>query len=241
MVARKTVRQTRGGLSRERIVAAALDLIDQDGLDAFSTRKLGAALGVEAMSIYHHFPSKQHILDALVDDALQSMEFPPDDVPPVQRLERLCYAYRAMAQRHPKLYPLLALHRTNTPTGVAFLERILKLVEPLAPNEESLARQFRAVGYYLTGAALDETSGYAKGPSAAEPVSHAYIAEHCPLLTRVAPYFAPNQWDATFAFGIDALFAGLRVRVEPELPPDKAKALSKSKPTQNARRKKTRR
>jgi len=229
MGARKSPKPARGTLSRERIVAAALELIDRDGLDQFSTRKLGAALGVEAMSIYHHFRSKQHILDALLDHALQSVEFPPDDLPPVERLERLSYAYRAMARRHPKLYPLLALHRTNTPAGVAFLQRILEMVEPLAPDDESLARQFRAVGYYLTGALLDETSGYANGPSAAEPVSSAYIAEHCPLLARIAPYFAPTEWDATFAFGLDALSEGLRVRVGPKLPPEKAEALTLSR------------
>lgn len=226
---RKTTKRLRAALSREGIVTAALELIDREGLDEFSTRKLGAVLGVEAMSIYHHFPSKQHILDALVDHAVGSVEFPPEDLPPVERLERLCYAYRAMARRHQKLYPLLALHRTNTPAGVVFLERVLALIEPVAPNDESLARQFRAVGYYLTGAALDETSGYAKGPSAAEPASSAYIAEHCPLLTRVGRYFAPDQWDATFAFGLDALTAGLRARLEAELQPDKAKALSQAK------------
>jgi AcrR family transcriptional regulator len=235
MGSRKPTRQARGALSREGIVAAALGLIDHDGLDQFSTRKLGATLGVAAMSIYHHFPSKQHILDALVDHAVQSVELPPDNLPPVERLERLCHAYRAMARRHPKLYPLLALHRTNTPAGVAFLERVLELIEPLAPNDESLARQFRAVGYYLTGAALDETSGYAKGPSAAEPVSNDYIAEHCPLLARVGPYFAPGQWDATFAFGLDLLFTGLRAWLEPELPPVKAKAKTTSEPKHRKR------
>ena len=236
MAPRKPVKRPRAALSRERIVTAALELIDREGLDDFSTRKLGAVLGVEAMSIYHHFPSKQHILDALVDHAVGSVEFPPEDLPAVERLERLCYAYRAMALRHPKLYPLLALHRTNTPAGVVFLERVLALIEPVAPNDESLARQFRAVGYYLTGAALDETSGYAKGPSAAEPASSAYIAEHCPLLARVGRYFAPNQWDATFAFGLDALTAGLHARLKSELPPAKAKGLTKPK---NLRRKRS--
>src|SRR5205814_1947175 len=63
-------------LSRERIVEAALALIHDEGLGAFSTRKLGSRLHVEAMSIYHHFPSKQHLLDALVEHAIAAVDVP---------------------------------------------------------------------------------------------------------------------------------------------------------------------
>jgi len=54
-------------LSQDAIRTAALRLIDDDGLDAFSTRKLGAALGCEAMAIYWYYPSKEALLDAIVD------------------------------------------------------------------------------------------------------------------------------------------------------------------------------
>ncbi len=54
-------------LSRERIAAAAMALVDREGLPALSTRRLGDELGCEAMSIYHHFPNKAHLMDALVD------------------------------------------------------------------------------------------------------------------------------------------------------------------------------
>jgi AcrR family transcriptional regulator len=195
-------------LSRERIVDAALALIDQTALDMFSTRKLGEALGVEAMSIYHHFASKQHLLDALVDHAIASVKLPPPGPDPIGRLWRACLAYRAMARRFPKLYPLIALHRLNTPTGVRFIERILELIAAVTPEAEQAARSFRAIGYYLTGASLEETSGYAKGPSAAEPVDDAYIAAHCPRLMRVAPYFKEQHWERTFEAGLAALILG---------------------------------
>ena len=60
-------------LTRERILAAALAVIDRDGLAGFSIRGLGASLGCEPMSVYHYFPSKAHLLDALVDEALASV------------------------------------------------------------------------------------------------------------------------------------------------------------------------
>ena len=206
------MKKRKPALTREAIVTAALALVDAGGLSVLTTRKLGERLGVEAMSVYHYFPSKQHLLDALVDHAISTVPLERPGTDAEGQLRRLCHDYRAMARRFPRLFPLIALHRHNTPTGVAFLERVLELVHALARDDEEAARQFRAVGYYLTGAALDETSGYSQGPSAAEAVDDAYIAAHCPRLAAAAPYFKAPHWDATFALGLEALIAGLRAR-----------------------------
>ena len=200
------------GLSRERIVAAALRLIERDGLEAFSMRKLGEALGVEAMSLYHFFPSKQHLVDALVDDAIASIEFPPPRLEPIERMRRVMRAYRDMAHRYGRLYPVIAVHRLNTPTGVGFIEKVLGIAREIAGDDESAARSFRTLGYYLMGAALDETMGYSKGPSAAQPVDGAFIAEHCPQLARAAKYFQREHWDRTFEQGLDDMLAALTER-----------------------------
>jgi hypothetical protein len=112
-----------------------------------------------------------------------------------------------MANRYAAFYPLLAVHRLNTETGVRMIESVLGLISDVVPDAELTARHFRAVGYYITGAALDETSGYARGPSAAEPVSDAYVAEHCPLLAACAPFFKPGHWSATYELGLEALLA----------------------------------
>src|SRR5437762_10797237 len=73
--------QSRAGaaLSRERIAAAAMALVDREGLAALSTRRLGDELGCEAMSIYHHFPNKAHLMDALVDLMLAETRTPASD------------------------------------------------------------------------------------------------------------------------------------------------------------------
>jgi len=202
---RTTARATREPLSPERIVLAALEEVRLHGLAHLSTRRLGQRLGCEAMSIYHHFPSKAHLLDALVDHVTSTVEIPSPDYPPEERLRRVCYAYRAMAHRFPALFPLVAVHRHNTPTGVRFINAVIAMIQDLEPDREAAARQFRAVGYYLVGACLDETAGYAKGPSAAEPVSDAYIAEHCPALIAAAPYFKQEHWAATFELGLEAM------------------------------------
>jgi AcrR family transcriptional regulator len=196
-------------LSRERIVQAALALIERAGLAGFSTRKLGRALGCEAMSIYHFFPSKQHLLDALVEHAIGSMAVPDPGLPALERVRRACEEYRAMAHRYPKLFPLVAVHRLNTPAGVRFIERLLGMFRDATGDDETAARCFRAVGYYLIGAGLEETAGYAMGPSAAEPVSDEFLAKECPLLVRSARYFQRSEWDETFMLGLQALAVGL--------------------------------
>ena len=198
------------GLTRERIVAAALAEIETVGLAGFSTRGLGKRLGCEAMSIYHHFPSKRHLLDALVDQALASIEWGAPELSPIEQLRATMYGYRAMAHRFAPLYPLVALHRLNTETGARAIERVLRQVQAVVGDAEKAARHFRTLGYYLTGAALDETAGYAKGPSAAEPASDAYIARECPTLAAAARYFQRDQWDTTFARGVEAMLAAVQ-------------------------------
>jgi len=211
----KGVAKQRTALTRERIATAALEIIEGEGLAALSTRRLGDALGCEAMSIYHYFPSKQHIVDACVDHVVGTFELPPAGTDPLDRLRRTCAAYRALARKHPRFFPYIAVYRHNTPTGVRFIEGILGAVEAVVRDRERAARYFRVLGYYLVGAALDETSGYAAGPSAAEPVTDAYVAEHCPRLATAAPYFKQAHWNATFDLGLDALLA--RMANEPRL------------------------
>ena len=197
-------------LSRERIVLAALEEVHAQGLAAFSTRRLAQRLGCEAMSIYHYFPSKRHLFDALVDHAIASIEWAPPELPPLEQLRAILYRYRAMAHRYPALYPLIALHRLNTETGVRYIERVLHHVRAALPDPERAARHFRTIGYYLTGAALDETAGYANGPSAAEPVDNAFIARECPTLAASARYFQRDAWDETFALGVEAMLAAVQ-------------------------------
>lgn len=199
----------RASLSRERIVQAAIVLVEREGLEGFSARRLGRELGVEAMSVYHFFPSKQHLVDALVGQAIGSIEFPDEALAPTERLRQVMRAYRRMAHAHAKLFPLVAVHRLNTPKNIQFIERVLRIFRDATGDDELAARYFRAAGYYLMGAGLDETSGYAKGPSAAEPVGDDFVARECPQLARSARFFQRKEWDATFELGIEALIASI--------------------------------
>ncbi|NGY03732.1 TetR/AcrR family transcriptional regulator [Solimonas terrae] len=206
-------RTRRASLSRERIEQAALALIDDEGLDGFSTRKLGQRLGCEAMSIYHHYPSKAHLFDALVDRIVGMAEIPAQGLDPIERIAALARGWRAMALRHPRFYPLLSVHRMNSAIGVGYLEAVLRAFDDAGLDRETAARMFRVMGYFLAGAALDEISGYAKGPSSMEPVSDTQLARDFPHIASAGAFFSPANFDKTFEFGLRLFLDQLRLRL----------------------------
>jgi AcrR family transcriptional regulator len=208
-LARARKQAVREPLSRERIEDAAFELIERDGLEVFSTRRLASALGCEAMSIYHYFQSKQHLMDALVDRFLGAVERPPEGLPPLETMRRLAYSFRTLAHRYPEFLRYLSFHRLNTPGGIKYLGEVLDAAFALGGDVETTARLFRVLGYYLTGAILDETSGYARGHSAAEPVADEVIIRDHPAVVAVNPYFKADQHEKTFALGLEILLDGL--------------------------------
>src|SRR5262249_8705450 len=110
---------------------------------------------------------------------------------------------------HPRLYPLMAVHRMNTRVGVSKLDEVLGLFRAGGFDDAMAARMFRDFGYYITGAALAETAGYANGPSAAVPVSDVEIERDCPNRAAAAPYFKPQHFEETFRQGVELLLEGM--------------------------------
>jgi AcrR family transcriptional regulator len=202
--------RARASLSRERIAAAAMALVDREGLAALSTRRLGEELGCEAMSIYHHFPSKAHLMDALIDLMIAGARVAMEPQWTWrERLRRAAHGFRAMALEHPAFFPFFAVHRLNTPAGVAYIDGIIGILREAGFSDREAATYFREIGYYLTGAALDETAGYARGPSSAEPVPNETIAANFRNLAAAAAYFQPAHFEATFETGLDMLLEGI--------------------------------
>ena len=161
------------------------------------------------MSVYHYFPSKRHLMDALVAHALAGIADPPGDLDPIGRLRFIGWEYRAMARRHPRFFPHAALHRLDMPAGVAFIERILWHFHAALGDDRLAAQAFRIFGCYVIGAALDDTAGYAAGPSSASPVSDDYIARECPRLAASAPYFKQAHFESTFDLGLEMMLKGI--------------------------------
>lgn len=97
-------------LDRDRILAAALDIIDRDGLDGFSLRALGRSLGTSQMAAYRYFGGKAEILNALADQLLDEIRLSdPSSVPdPKERILGYCHRARSVLLQHPALVPVVA-------------------------------------------------------------------------------------------------------------------------------------
>lgn len=117
-------------LTREQIVATALALVDEHGLEAHSMRQLGAALGVDATSIYHYIPSKSDLYDLLVDAAVDEFDFEAMDATrtPRERLIDVAHEMRRALLIHPRLMPLISTRSMRTPAQLRGVEVLLTIL-----------------------------------------------------------------------------------------------------------------
>ena len=103
-------KRKRGLLTREVIISKAIDVIDESGVAGLTMRKLGQALGVDAMSVYGYFENKAELLDAVVESEAQRLAAIPGPYPsdPVELIVRFGMHYRSVLLEHPNLAPLVA-------------------------------------------------------------------------------------------------------------------------------------
>jgi len=204
-------RKPRKPLSRERIVAVALQLIDEQGLEALSMRRLGAALGVEAMAIYHHFANKGEVLDGVLELMLEELDFPAmETLPPMDRLRQFARTHRQMALRHPHAFILIPTRRFNTEHSLEVYEKILAMFRDLGFDAALSARYFRTLGYLASGAGLADIAGHAQQPDATPVRLETFSDEKYPLVSAVVPHLRAANLDAIFEFGLDIVFAAMR-------------------------------
>ena len=107
-------------LDRDRIVAAAIEFIETDGLPGLTMRRLGERLGVEAMSLYRYVPGKEDLLDAVVESLVMKMDWDGEVLASPRDgwqdfLQRLAHGVRRVALEHPKAFPLVASRPPEAP------------------------------------------------------------------------------------------------------------------------------
>lgn len=94
-------------LTRNRICRAALALADREGLGALTMRRVAGRLGVEAMTLYHHFENKDAMLDGTLDLLVERAKLPEGDLTPEEWVRGTAEAIRGLARTHPRAFPLL--------------------------------------------------------------------------------------------------------------------------------------
>jgi AcrR family transcriptional regulator len=207
MPAKSRPPKPREPLTRERIAAAALKFIDDQGMEALSMRRLGKVLKVEAMALYHHFANKGELLDAVLERLADEVELPPRGaMPPMERLRCFARSHRQMALRHPHAFILVPSRRFSTDRSIARYEEILQAFSDLGFDAALSARYFRTLGYLASGAGLADIASRAEQPDARPVRLEAFEDPRFPRVTAVVPHLRASKLDAIFEFGLDIIF-----------------------------------
>ena len=193
-------------LTRERIVTTALALVDREGLEAVSTRRLAAELGVSGPSLYNHFRTKDAILDAVADAVCADVDLSmfEDGTPWQEALLRWARSYRAALAAHPNIVPHLAKGPGRRPSQLRMADAVFGAMLDAGWPRAHATRIGALMRYFVTGSAL---GSFARGfvDDAA-----LYAADY-PHLDQ-AHLLAEHQQqvdEGAFDTGLEALIEGL--------------------------------
>ncbi|MEV0643920.1 TetR/AcrR family transcriptional regulator [Phytomonospora sp. NPDC050363] len=199
-------------LSRDLIVTEALALIDAEGLDAVSTRRLATGLKVSGPALYNHFGTKDEIIDAAVDTVLSEVDISAfaglgdrGDWPGA--LREWARSYRRALAAHPNIVPALAVGFGRRPNALRIADAVFGgLVATGWPNGQA-TRVGAIMRYFVTGSALGSFA--AAFPDDAGLYNGAYPhLDQAHLLAEARE----RVDDSAFEIGLDALLHGLAAR-----------------------------
>jgi len=211
-------------LTKERVLAKAVALADQQGIEALTMRKLGQSLGVEAMSLYNHVANKGELVAAMVDSIVEQFEL-PDDEPDWDVAIRRC-AVRAhdLLTEHPWACSLALVPtdmRTIGGPRIRYMEWLLRRLREAGFSPELAYSAYHTLDSHIFGYSLwqlghsNATRATAEGEAIEEFMGrileqmrprYPYLAEHA------EQHMAPSAPDGSqeFEFGLDLILNGLR-------------------------------
>jgi AcrR family transcriptional regulator len=213
MANRRTTRR-RARLSRERVLRAAVELADRDGLDAVSMRRLGQALGVEAMSLYNHVANKDDLLGGMVDLAWGEIALPAPGQDWKTSVRGCALSANAVLLAHPWACNLAMSARTVSPARLRYMEAILGAFRDAGFSPELTYHAYHAVDSHVIGFtlwALGHSMSPAEVADAVETILPRIAADHPYLAEHAEQHLAGfgREGEGEFAFVLDLLLDGL--------------------------------
>ena len=211
----------RVGLSREQVIAAALRLVDRDGLEALSMRKLGTELGVEAMTLYHYVKDKSDVLDGIVELVIGEIELPPPSEDWKHGFRALADSERQALRAHPNALPLIVSRPKVGRNALELINTTLGLLREAGFDANAAHNAWHLLQTLVLGFLAQELNeplhpGTADGKrrlhdltDAIEQLTEAgypYVAE----LAR----FRHCGYDDEFAYALQAVLTGLQWQLE---------------------------
>jgi len=212
-------------LSKEIVLSTALALVDSEGLEALTMRRLGQELGRDPMSLYRYAANRAALLDGVSELVLNELAIIPDDPDWQSQLRRIAHDLRLLALRHPNVVPLLVTRPLSTPLGLRPLgtlrplEQILSLLIDAGFAPVDALHVYRAYYGYLYGHILNELQEFVVDPEENEALLrlglHRLPPKEFPRLRALAPVLADYDGMAELDEGITILLSGLAALLPP--------------------------
>src|SRR5919106_6258062 len=200
-------------LSRERILAAALEVADEQGIEALSMRKLGQSLGYEAMSLYNHVANKDDLLDGILDLVLAEME-PPEADGGLAGIRTAALSAHEALKRHPWAANMLMAPSRIRPARIAYMEALLAALRGAGLSAETTYHAYHVLDAHIVGFSL-WASTHGKMPEHIED-ARAWFEKMIPVASL--PYLhehglqhldeGPHHDVSAFEFALDLLLGG---------------------------------
>jgi len=156
VASREQTAAPRARLSRERILDAAVALADTSGIESLTMRKLGATLGVEAMSLYNHVANKDELLDGMVDIVFGEIDLPVGGADWKTAMRRRAISFREVLARHPWAIGLMESRTTPGPATLRSHDALLGCLRDGGFSIEMTAHAVSTLDSYIYGFALQE-------------------------------------------------------------------------------------
>src|ERR1035437_419346 len=214
-----------GKVTRELVLTTALEIIDRDGADGLSMRRLARALNRDPMILYRHAPNKAALLDGVAETVLAQLEVDATDSDWAGQLRTVARDYRRLALAHPHVVPLLVTRPLATPLGLRPagtlrpLEDILTLLTRAGFSGPDALHIYRALFGFLHGHVLDELQELVENPDETDDLLrlglHRLPIGEFPLLRGLAPVLAGSDGPAELERGLDILLTGLTTTLPP--------------------------
>jgi AcrR family transcriptional regulator len=209
----------RGRLSRERIVRTALGIMDEEGLEAVTMRRVGRELGVEAMSLYNHVRDKEDLLDGVTEAVLGEFRWQPHADDWLEQGRDAAREWRRLLKAHPNVIRLMIerKHPLASADALRPTEIALDILRRAGLSERDTVHAFQAIGGYIFGVVMMEIGNLAPGrPDRTGDVTPAEMMRSLPAgfpcLEQMLPWLMGCDADATFELGLDLLLEGVRAK-----------------------------
>lgn len=216
----ETTVSDRPSLNRERVVEAAVGLADVIGVDALTIRKLAAELDVKPMTIYHHVPNKEAIIDGMVDVVFGEIDLPPTDLDWKRAIRQRAASAREVLARHPWAAPLMESRTAPGPATLRHHDAVLGCLRAGGFSIPMTAHAYAVIDAFIYGFALQEASLPATGGDEMVDLASAMsaampVGEYPNLVEFTTEHVLRPGYDfgQEFDFGIDLILDGLESAV----------------------------